>query len=194
MYIYRETNIIYAILRCSEFCDCNQYQYDQWNALWLWNHNNHWCGNMAPSLPQCLCRGLSSSWNLPQSLCSGYSSSRSLPQTCAEVSATPQFQYSNIQSPRILNAPPSLQVLSGARENALAESESTLHNSRGGWEHLEVPRSSGEGYRSVWDIRQMDFGHWEPRGVSERMLSVNLDGSISWEYQTPGGQSDRPLE
>ena len=32
----------------------------------------------------------------------------------------------------ILNAPPSLQVLSGARENALAESESTIQSSRGG--------------------------------------------------------------
>ena len=51
----------------------------------------------------------------------------------------------------IPNAPPSLQVLSGARENALAESESTLQCSRGGWEHLEVLRSVGEGYRSVWE-------------------------------------------
>jgi len=52
----------------------------------------------------------------------------------------------------ILNAPPSLQVLSGAREDALAESESTLQISRGGWEHLEVLRSTGEGYRSVWEV------------------------------------------
>jgi hypothetical protein len=36
----------------------------------------------------------------------------------------------------ILNAPPSLQVFSGARENALSESESTLQSSRGGWVHL----------------------------------------------------------
>jgi len=49
----------------------------------------------------------------------------------------------------ILNAPPSLQVLPGARENALAESESTLQSSRGGWEHLEVLGSTGEVTRSA---------------------------------------------
>jgi len=52
----------------------------------------------------------------------------------------------------ILNAPPSLQVLSGAWENALAESENTLQSSRGGWEHREVLRSTGEGYWSVWEV------------------------------------------
>ena len=51
----------------------------------------------------------------------------------------------------ILNAPPSLQVLSGAHVNALAESESTLQSSSGGWEHLEVLRCIGKGYRSVWE-------------------------------------------
>jgi len=49
----------------------------------------------------------------------------------------------------ILNAPPSLQVLSGARKNALALSESILQSSREGWEHLEVRRSTDEGYRKV---------------------------------------------
>jgi hypothetical protein len=43
-----------------------------------------------------------------------------------------------VKSHSILNAPPSLQVLSGAGENALAQSVSTLQSSRGGWEHLEV--------------------------------------------------------
>jgi len=57
-----------------------------------------------------------------------------------------------VKSRSILNAPPSLQVLSGARENSLAQSESTLQSSRGGWEHLEVHRSTGEGYRSVWEV------------------------------------------
>ncbi|MEA2207444.1 MAG: hypothetical protein QOE77_4220 [Blastocatellia bacterium] len=32
----------------------------------------------------------------------------------------------------------------------------------------------------------MYFSHWEPPGVSERMWSVNLDASISGEYQTQG--------
>jgi len=58
-----------------------------------------------------------------------------------------------VKSCSMLKALPSLQVLSGARGNALAESESTLQSSRGGgWEHLEVLRSTGEGYRSVWEI------------------------------------------
>jgi len=43
-------------------------------------------------------------------------------------------------------------VLSGARENALAESESTLQSFRGGWEHLEVLGSTGEGYRGAWEV------------------------------------------
>jgi len=51
-----------------------------------------------------------------------------------------------------MNPPPSLQVLSGACQNALAESECTLHSSRGCLEHLEVLRSTGEGYWSVWEV------------------------------------------
>jgi len=85
---------------------------------------------------------------------------------CAEVSAA--FKVSNIpaqrsqqlpnlsilivQSCSIQNAPPSLQVLWAARENALADSVSTLPRSMVGWEHLEVVRSTDEGYRSVWDV------------------------------------------
>jgi hypothetical protein len=55
-----------------------------------------------------------------------------------------------VKSRSILDAPTSLQVLSGVRENALAQTESILQSSRGGgWEHLEVLGSTGEGYRSV---------------------------------------------
>ena len=96
------------------------------------------CENMVPSLLPSLCRGLSCS--------------QSLPQICTEVSAPPKFDYLNSQSSSILNAPPLLKQLSGARENALAESESTLQSCRGGWEHLEVLRSTGEGDRSVWEV------------------------------------------
>jgi hypothetical protein len=42
-------------------------------------------------------------------------------------------------------------VLSGAPENALAESESTLLRSRGAWEHLELLGSTHEVYRSDWE-------------------------------------------
>ena len=34
------------------------------------------------------------------------------------------------------------------------------------------------------NIRQMYFRCWKSRGVSERMCSVNIDVSISGEYQT----------
>ena len=57
-----------------------------------------------------------------------------------------------VESDIVLNAPPSLQVLSGNRENALAESESTMQSSRVAWEHQEVLRSTGEGYQSVWEV------------------------------------------
>ena len=43
-------------------------------------------------------------------------------------------------------------------------------------------------------ISKMYFRHWKPPGVSERMSSVNLDASISGEYQTLGGHSCRPSE
>jgi len=43
-------------------------------------------------------------------------------------------------------------------------------------------------------ISKINFSHWKPPGVSERMWSVNLDGSISGECQTPGGHSGRPWE
>ena len=38
-------------------------------------------------------------------------------------------------------------------------------------------------------ISKMYFSHWKPPGVSQRMWSVNLDASISGEYQTLGGHS-----
>jgi len=73
-------------------------------------------------------------------------------QNCADVSAASKYDYPNSQSHSILNAPPYLQALSGAPENALEESESALQSSRGAWKHLEVLRNTGEGYRSVWEV------------------------------------------
>jgi hypothetical protein len=43
-------------------------------------------------------------------------------------------------------------------------------------------------------ISKMNFSHWRPPGVSERMWSVNFDGPISREYQTLGGLSGLPSE
>jgi hypothetical protein len=43
-------------------------------------------------------------------------------------------------------------VLSWEPENALSESESNLQSSRGAWEHLELLGSTGEVYRSVWQV------------------------------------------
>jgi len=99
----------------------------------------------------------------------------------------------------ILNAPPSLKVLWGTCVNALAECESTLQTCRRGWEHLEVLRSTGEGCQSAWEVcvwlrNQMYFSYWKRPWVSERMWSVNIDVSISGEYQTLGGHSCRSSE
>jgi hypothetical protein len=62
------------------------------------------------------------------------------------------FTIQIVKSHSILNVPPSLQVLSGARANAHTQSESTLQSSRGGWEQPEVLRSTGEGY---WSVREV---------------------------------------
>jgi len=43
-------------------------------------------------------------------------------------------------------------------------------------------------------ISKMYFSHWKTPGVSERMWSVNLDASISGEYQTLRGHSSRSSE
>jgi len=43
-------------------------------------------------------------------------------------------------------------VLSGEPEIAHAESASKLQSCTGAWEHPEVDRSPGEGYRSVWQV------------------------------------------
>jgi len=42
---------------------------------------------------------------------------------------------------------------------------------------------------ALHSISKMYFSHWKPPGVSERMWRVNLDASISGEYQTLGGDS-----
>jgi len=47
---------------------------------------------------------------------------------------------------------------------------------------------------ALHSICTMYFSHWMPPGVSEKMWSVNLDASISGEYQTLGGHSWRPSE
>jgi len=102
---------------------------------------------------------------------------------------SPQIQNLTIlivQSHSVLNAPPSPQVLSGARENALAQSESILQSSWGGWENLEVLRSTGEGYRSVsevcvWLPDQITFS-WSraPGDADWENLEMNLEAVIMW--------------
>jgi hypothetical protein len=44
------------------------------------------------------------------------------------------------------------------------------------------------------DICKMYSSLWKTLGVSERMWSVNLQASISGEYQTLAEYSSRPLE
>jgi len=60
-----------------------------------------------------------------------------------------------------------------------------------------VPRSWPRLYWSHQSRAQPWYrqdGHWKTPGVSERMWSVNLDASISGEYQTLGGHCGRPSE
>jgi hypothetical protein len=59
-----------------------------------------------------------------------------------------------VKSCNIVNAPPSLEALSGARENALAQSESIVQSSRGGWsiwKYLEaLARAAGVSERFAY--------------------------------------------
>ena len=129
---------MHAIVWGSESCDCNKDDYDRRHAMCLCNHEIYCFENTAQSLLL----------------------SCAVVSAALEVSHTPA-QRSHllhnltiliVMSGSFLNAPPKLEVLSGAPENALAESESTLQCSRGVCEHLEVLGSAGEGYRSVWDV------------------------------------------
>jgi hypothetical protein len=47
---------------------------------------------------------------------------------------------------------------------------------------------------AIHNISKMYFSDWKPPGVSARMWSVNLNASISGEYQTLGGHFCRPSE
>jgi len=81
--------------------------------------------------------------------------SAALEVSCRSMQGSQQLQNLTlliIKSRSILNAAPLLQELSGARENALAQCESTLQSSRGGWEHLEVLRSTAKGNQSLWEV------------------------------------------
>jgi len=65
-----------------------------------------------------------------------------------------------------------------------------------GWKgpfHVWDPKTEEE-KREAESISKMYFSRWEPPGVSERMWSVNLEASISGDYQTLGGHSGRPSE
>jgi hypothetical protein len=59
-------------------------------------------------------------------------------------------------------------VHSGALENASAESESTFQSSREAREHLEVLRSTSEGYWSVWEVA---YGFWTDLHFAEGAYS-----------------------
>jgi len=59
---------------------------------------------------------------------------------------------------------------------------------------VAIAFSSALSYFTGLNISKMYFSHWKAPGESERMWSVNLDASISGEYQTRGGHSCRPSE
>jgi hypothetical protein len=60
--------------------------------------------------------------------------------------------------------------------------------------HDELHFGMPGGCKDYNNISKMYFSLWKPPEVSERMWSVNLDVSISGEYQTVGGHSGRPSE
>ena len=64
---------------------------------------------------------------------------------------------------------------------------------RGDHTHTRSSKPNNASYTSHF-ISKMYFSLWKTPGVSERMWSVNLEGSISGEYQTLGGYSGRPSE
>jgi len=113
-------------------------EYDRWNSLWLWNYMYNCWENMAPSLPQSRAE-VSASLEVSHRL-------------ALRSQLLQNLTILQVNSYIILNAPPWLQVLSGAPENALVESESTLLSSRGAWEHLKVVRRTGEVDRSVNEV------------------------------------------
>ena len=101
-----------------------------------------------------------------------------------------------VKSRSSLNDPPSMQVLSEVRENTVAQSESILQSSRGGWQRLEVLRSTGEGYRSVWEIgvwlQDWDTSGWwrswsrkfgdSLGGCDWASLEIPLEAVIEWVW------------
>jgi len=58
--------------------------------------------------------------------------------------------------------------------------------------HSQV--SSQDALKHTPNISKMYFSFWQPPEVSERIWSVNLEWSISGEYQTVRGHSGLPLE
>jgi len=130
----------------------------------------------------------------PANLCWGLRWCWSLLQTCTKVSAAPTFEYSNSQSRSILNATQYLQVVSGAPGNNLAESESTLQSSREAWEHLKVLRSTGEGYRSDWElgvlhVDRYTFCWWSPSKLSSCQVVPTVHPSNTATIMPSSGNS-----
>jgi hypothetical protein len=121
MYIWTETQIMHFILWCSESCDCKKDEYDK----------------MKWHVVVC-CAAVSAVYEVPR-------------RAVQRIQELQNLIILYVKSCSILNAPPQLQVLPGAPEIALGQSDSTLLSSRGVWEHLEVTRSTGEVGWSVWE-------------------------------------------
>jgi hypothetical protein len=96
--------------------------------------------------------------NMIDEIPSGYGTLRTTGVTmrnqvsCRPAQRSPQLQnltIISVKSRSILNAPSSLEVLSRACENGLAQLESILQSSSAGGVHLGELRSNGDGHRSV---------------------------------------------
>jgi len=96
------------------------------------------------------------------------------------LSKSPADQHSSCI---ILTGPPSLQVLSGAYDDAIAKSQRTLQSCEGSWEHQLVLRSAGKGYWTVckgcawlWDlITYYGCGSSSDNDIHKRSSKVSND-------------------
>jgi len=121
--------------------------------------------------------------SLPQSLCRGFSSSQSLLQTCAEVSAAPKFDHPNSQSHSILRL-----LLQSLRAHCKAT---------GGpgsiWKYLEaLVRATGVSGRFVCSLRtdlhfadvvvnrHVSYPQKQSRIIPEIFFYCTL---VSWQHQ-----------
>lgn len=148
MYIYRKTSAIHAIVWCSQSCYTNKNGYDKLSALQSLNSKIHNCENMAPSLQKSLHIGHSWPCWLLQTCVAVFAGQKVSHRPAMRSQQRLNWTFLIVKVRTIVNAPPYLQMISGAPETALTECE---WSSWWFWEYLEVPTSIGEGWCRLWE-------------------------------------------